>query len=295
VTRYIDQHRDQFGVEPICRTLEVAPSTYYAARSRPPSARAVRDAELEPVIARIHAENLDVYGVRKMWRQMDREGFDVGRDRIARLMGGLGLQGATRSRHARTTFPAPVAERPADLVDRVFAAEAPDRLWVADITYVPTRAGFCYASFITDVFSRRIVGWRVSSSLRTDLALDALEMAVFNRGDRELAGLVHHSDRGTQYLSIRYTERLAEAGVIPSVGSRGDSYDDALAETVNGLYKAELIHRRGPWAGVEDVELATSRWVHWWNTKRLHSACGHVPPAEHEAAYWADLQAAIAA
>ena len=295
MTRYIDLHRDHFGVEPICRTLEVAPSTYYAARSRKPSARALRDAELKPVIARIHAENLDVYGVRKMWRQMDREGFDVGRDRIARLMGELGLQGATRARHARTTVPARVAEHPADLVDRVFRAEAPDRLWVADITHVRTRAGFCYASFITDVFSRRIVGWRVSSSLRTDLALDALEMAVFNRRDRELAGLVHHSDRGTQYLSIRYTERLAEAGVIPSVGSRGDSYDNALAESVNGLYKAELIHRRGPWGGVEDVELATSRWVHWWNTQRLHSACGHVPPAEHEAAYWADLQAAIAA
>jgi putative transposase len=247
------------------------------------------------VIARVHTENLDVYGVRKVWHQLDGEGFDVGRDQVGRLMAELGLCGATRSRHARTTFPAPVAERPADLVDRVFNADRPDRLWVADLTYVWTRAGFCYASFVVDAFSRRIVGWRVSSSLRTDLALDALEMAIFSRGDRQLDGLIHHSDRGSQYLSIRYTERLAEAGVVNSVGSRGDSYDNALAETVNGLYKAELIHRRGPWRGVEDVELATSRWVHWWNTQRLHSACGHVPPAEYEAAYWADHQAALAA
>ena len=295
MTRYIDAHRDTFGVEPTCRVLEVAPSTFYAARSRPPSARAVRDEELKPEISRVHTENLEVYGVRKVWHQMLREGFEVGRDRVGRLMDDLGLHGASRSRRVRTTFPAPVAERPADLVDRVFTAAAPDRLWVADLTYVWTRSGFCYASFIVDAFSRRIVGWRVSSSLRTDLALDALEMAIFSRGDRELAGLVHHSDRGVQYLSIRYTERLARAGVVNSVGSKGDSFDNALAETVNGLYKAELIHRRGPWRTVEDVELATSAWVHWWNTSRLHGACGHVPPAEYEAAYWADLQATIAA
>ena len=295
MTRYIEEHKDEFGVEPICRTLEVAPSTYYAARSRQPSARALRDAELKSVIVRVHTENLDVYGVRKVWHQLDREGFDVGRDRVGRLMGELGLCGATRSRHARTTFPAPVAERPADLVDRVFSADRPDRLWVADLTYVWTRAGFCYASFVVDAFSRRIVGWRVSASLRTDLALDALEMAIFSRGDRVLEGLVHHSDRGSHYLSIRTTERLAEAGVVNSVGSRGDSYDNALVETVNGLYKAEPIHRRGPWRGVEDVELATSRWVHWWNTQRLHSACGHVPPAEYEAACWATRQASVAA
>jgi putative transposase len=295
MTRYIDEHRETFGVEPICRVLAVAPSTYYAARSRPPSARAVRDAELKPEIGRVHQANLEVYGVRKTWRQLRREGFTVGRDRVGRLMDVMGLEGATRSKRTRTTFPAVVAERPADLVDRMFVTDAPDRLWVADLTYVWTRAGFCYASFVIDAFSRRIVGWRVSSSLRTDLALDALEMAIFSRGDRELAGLVHHSDRGTQYLSIRYTERLAEAGVVSSVGSRGDSYDNALAETVNGLYKAELIHRQGPWRGVDDVELATSRWVHWWNTQRLHSACGHVPPAEHEAAYWADRQVAEAA
>jgi putative transposase len=201
MTRYIEQHRDEFGIEPICRVLEVAPSTYHAARSRTPSARAVRDEELKPEIARVHTENLDVYGVRKVWHQLDREGFDVGRDRVGRLMGELGLCGATRSLHARTTFPAPVAERPADLVDRVFSADRPDRLWVADLTCVWTRAGFCYASFGIDAFSRRIVGWRVSASLRTDLALDALEMAIFSRGDRELAGLVHHSDRGSRSLS----------------------------------------------------------------------------------------------
>jgi putative transposase len=295
VTRYIDQHRDAFGVEPICRVLEVAPSSYYAARSRPLSARVLRDAELKPEIARVHRANLDVYGVRKTWRQLVREGVDVGRDRVGRLMDELGLHGATRSKRPRTTFPAVVAERPADLVERVFAADAPDRLWVADLTYVWTRSGFCYASFVIDAFSRRIVGWRVSASLRTDLALDALEMAIWNRGDRELGGLVHHSDRGTQYLSIRYTERLAEAGVVSSVGSRGDSYDNALAETVNGLYKAELIHRRRHWRTVEEVELATSRWVHWWNTQRLHSACDYVPPAEYEAAYWATVHAGGAA
>ena len=295
MTRYIDQHRDAFGVEPICRILEVAPSTYYAARSRPPSARAIRDEELKADIARVHEANFEVYGVRKTWRQLLREDIEVGRDRVGRLMDDLGLQGATRSRRVRTTFPAPVAERPPDLVDRMFVTDAPDRLWVADLTYVWTRSGFCYASFVIDAFSRRIVGWRVSPSLRTDLALDALEMAIFSRGDRELAGLIHHSDRGTQYLSIRYTERLAEAGVVNSVGSRGDSYDNALAETVNGLYKAELIHRQGPWRGVDDVELATSRWVHWWNSQRLHSACGDVPPAEYEAAYWASPQASAAA
>jgi putative transposase len=208
MSRYIEQHRDEYGVEPICRVLEVAPSTYYASRSRQPSARAVRDAELKAEIGRVHTANLEVYGVRKVWHQMDREGFDAGRDRIARLMGELGLRGATRSRRARTTFPAPVTERPADLVERMFTADAPDRLWVADLTYVWTRSGFCYASFVIDAFSRRIVGWRVSSSLRTDLALDALEMAIFSRGDREFAGLIHHSDRGTQGGIDRSSQHL---------------------------------------------------------------------------------------
>ena len=295
MTRYIDAHRDTFGVEPICQALAIAPSTYYAAKARPPSARAVRDAELKPVIERVHAGNFAVYGTRKVWRQLCREGVEVGRDRVGRLMGELGLCGATRTRRVRTTHPAPVSQRPADLVERVFTAAAPDRLWVADLTYVWTRAGFSYAAFVIDAFSRRIVGWRVSSSLRTDLALDALEMAIYSRGDRTLDGLIHHSDRGSQYLAIRYTERLDDAGVVNSVGSKGDSYDTALAETVNGLYKAELINRKGPWRSVEQVELETAAWVHWWNTERLHSACGDVPPVEYEAAYWADQQVAAAA
>jgi putative transposase len=292
MTRYIDEHRATFGVEPICQALAIAPSTYYAARSRPPSARAVRDAELKPEITRVHEGNFDVYGVRKVWHQLRREDVEVGRDHVGRLMDELGLCGVTRTKKVRTTNPAPVSERPADLVDRVFAATAPDRLWVADLTYVWTRGGFCYSAFIIDAFSRRIVGWRVSSSLRTDLALDALEMAIWSRGDRDLDGLIHHSDRGVQYLAIRYTERLDDAGAIGSVGSKGDSYDNALAETVNGLYKAELINRRGPWRSIEQVELETAAWVHWWNAQRLHGACGDIPPTEYEAAYWADQQVA---
>jgi putative transposase len=206
-------------------------------------------------------------------------------------MGELGLCGATRTKKVRTTTPAPEGQRPADLVERVFTTTAPDRLWVADLTYVWTRAGFCYAAFVIDAFSRRIVGWRVSPSLRTDLALDALEMAIFVRGDHALTGLIHHSDRGGQYLAIRYTERLADAGVVNSVGSKGDSYDNALAETVNGLYKAELINRQGPRRSVEQVELETAAWVHWWNTERLHSACDDMPPAEYETAYHQRLEA----
>ena len=295
MTEYIDEHRARFGVEPICQALAIAPSSYYAAKVRPPSARSLRDEELKAGISRVHAANYAVYGVRKVWRQLRREGFAVGRDQVARLMDELDLHGATRTKKVRTTKPAPLSERPADLVERVFSAAAPDHLWVADLTYVWTRAGFCYTAFIIDAFSRRIVGWRVSSSLRTDLALDALEMAIWSRGGRDLSGLVHHSDRGVQYLSIRYTERLAEAEVVSSVGSKGDSFDNALAETVNGLYKAELIRPRRPWRSVEQVELETAAWVHWWNHARLHSASGDVPPAEYEAAYWADQQVATAA
>jgi putative transposase len=281
-------------VEPICRTLAIAPSSYYAARSRPPSARALADSELKVKISEIHRENFAVYGARKVWRVLHRQGENAGRDRVARLMTSLGLAGAVRERHIRTTKPADLAARPADLVERVFAAPAPNRLWVADLTYVWTIAGFCYTAFIVDVFSRRIVGWRVAASLRTDLALDALEMAIFARG-HELAGLVHHSDRGVQYLAIRYTERLAEAGVVNSVGSKGDSYDNALAETVNGLYKTELIRRRRSWRTTEEVELATAAWVSWWNESRLHSACGDTPPAEFEEAYHRRLEATAAA
>jgi putative transposase len=294
VITYIDEQRARWGVEPICRTLQVAPSSYYAARIRPPSARAVADEALGADITRIHAEHFSVYGVRKAWRILRREGLDVGRDRVGRLMRLLGLAGATRTKRIRTTKPAAVSQRPADLVERIFSAVAPNRLWVADLTYVWTRAGFVYTAFVVDAFSRAIVGWRVTVSLHAELALDALEMAIWTRGSG-LAGLVHHSDRGVQYLSIRYTERLAEAEAVSSVGSRGDSYDNALAETVNGLYKAELINRRGPWRSVEEVELATADWVHFWNSRRLHSACGDVPPAEFEAAYHQRLQAATEA
>lgn len=294
MTRYIDEHKDSYGVEPICRILAIAPSSYYAAKTRPPSARAIRDEATGADLRRIHAEHYSVYGVRKAWRVLRREGIDVGRDQVGRLMRTLGLAGATRTRRIRTTHPAAVGQRPADLVERVFSAPAPNRLWVADLTYVWTRAGFVYTAFVTDVFSRAIVGWRVSASLHTELALDALEMAIWHRRADDLGHLIHHSDRGVQYLAIRYTERLAEADAVSSVGSRGDSYDNALAETVNGLYKAELINRHGPWRSVEAVELATADWVHFWNTKRLHGACGDIPPAEFEAAYHS-AQAATAA
>ena len=295
MTTFIDEQRVTFGVEPICQVLEIAPSSYYAARSRPPSAHTVRDAELTIDIGRIHAGNYAVYGARKLWHALRREGIEVGRDRVARLMGVLGLHGAVRGKIKRTTVPSELSPRPADLVDRVFSAAAPNRLWLADITYVSTWSGFCYTAFVIDAFSRAIVGWRVSSSLHAELALDALEMAIWSRRSADLAGLVHHSDRGVQYLSIRYTERLADEGAVTSVGSKGDSFDNALAETVNGLYKAELIRRRGPWRTADQVELATAGWVAWWNTSRLHSACDDTPPAEYEAAYWADRQVATAA
>jgi putative transposase len=285
MTTFIDEQRVSFGVEPICQALEIAPSSYYAARTRPPSARSVRDEQLQADISRIHRGNYAVYGARKLWRALRREGTEVGRDQVARLMGGLGLAGAVRGKTRRTTVPSEFSPRPADLVNRTFSAPAPNRLWVADLTYVSTWAGFCYTAFVIDVFSRRIVGWRVSSSLRAELALDALEMAIWSRRSADLAGLVHHSDRGVQYLAIRYTERLADAGVVNSVGSKGDSYDNALAESVNALYKAELIRRQRSWRTVADVELATAGWVDWWNERRLHSACGDIPPAEFEAAY----------
>jgi putative transposase len=287
VTAYIDAHRDTYGVEPICRTLAIAPSSYYAAKIRPPSARSLNDATLADVIERVHRANFGVYGIRKVWKALGRLGVSAGRDQVARIMREVGLVGVTRTKTVRTTRPAPIGERPADLVERVFAAPAPNRLWVADLTYVWTVRGFVYTAFVIDAFSRAIVGWRVLASLRAELALDALEMAIFARGPG-LAGLVHHSDRGSQYLSIRYTERLAEAEAVASVGSRGDSYDNALAESVNGLYKAELIRRHaGPWRSTDEVELATADWVEFWNTRRLHSACGDIPPAEFEAAYHA--------
>jgi putative transposase len=295
MTRYIDAHRDRFGVEPICQTLQVAPSTYYAAKSRRPASRRVRDEELKREVSRVHRDNFGVYGVEKIWRQLLREGIAVGRDRVARLMRDLGLAGAVRGKKARTTVPGDVGARPADLVDRAFRAPAPNRLWVADLTYVSTWSGFAYTAFIVDAFSRAIVGWRVATSLRTDLALDALEMAIWARRPTAEDALVHHSDRGVQYLAIRYTERLAQEGAVTSVGSRGDSYDNALAETVMGLYKTELIHRRGPWRTAEQVELATAAWVDWWNQRRLHSAASNVPPAEYEQRYHDRQAAAVVA
>jgi putative transposase len=288
MVRFIDAHRERWGVEPICRALQVAPSTYYAALKRPLSARRQRDEQLKIEIGRVHRDNFGVYGIEKIWHQLNREGKKVGRDRVHRLMRELDLEGVVRGkRKPITTWPVELDTRPADLVERNFTAAAPNRLWVADLTYVRTWAGFVYVAFVTDVFSRCIVGWRVSNSLHTDLALDALEMAIWRRQRQrqDLTGLIHHSDRGVQYLSIRYTDRLAEAGAVRSVGSRGDSYDNALAESVNGLYKAEVIHRRA-WHSLEQVELATAEWVDWWNQRRVHSAIDDLPPAEYEARYY---------
>jgi transposase InsO family protein len=273
--------------------LPIAPSTYYAheARRTDPEvlpARGRRDAELREQIDRVWRENFQVYGPRKVWKQLNREGIDVARCTVERLMRKMGLQGAIRGRRFKTTIPDTTAVRPPDLVDRNFTASRPNELWVADLTYVATWRGFVYAAFVIDVFSRMIVGWRVSSSLRTDLALDALEQAIYSRSDTE--GLVHHSDRGGQYLSIRYTERLAEAGIEPSVGSIGDSYDNALAESVIGLFKTEVIRRRGPWRGLEDIEFATLEWVSWYNTARLLEPIGYVPPAEYEEGYYRSQQ-----
>jgi putative transposase len=289
----VETHREQFGVEPICRTLSaagvpIAPSTYYAARSRPHSARDRRDEALAGEIARVHEENFGVYGARKVWHQLRREQVAVARCTVERLMRAGGLAGAVRGRTRRTTIPAEAAAgRPADLLERDFTAPAPNRRWVADITYVATWSGFVYVAFVVDLFSRRIVGWRASTSLRADLALDALEQALWQRQrDRQdVAGMVHHSDRGVQYLAIRYTDRLAAAGAVASVGSRGDSYDNAAAESVIGLFKTELIRRRGPWRGLDDVELATLEWVDWFNHRRLHGYCQNVPPAEFEDLY----------
>jgi putative transposase len=281
---YVDANRDRFGVEPICQLLPIAPSTYYAAKRRLPSARSLRDEELKVDIRRVHQDNFGVYGARKIWRQLHREGISVARCTVERLMGELGLQGVRRGKTHRTTTPDETTARPADLVERNFSATRPNQLWVADLTYVAAWSGFVYVAFVIDAFSRFLVGWQASRSLRTDLVLDALEMAIWRRQAR-LEGLVHHSDRGGQYLSIRYTERLAEAGAVTSVGSRGDSFDNALAETIIGLYKTELIRRRGPWRALDEVEYATLEWVDWFNHRRLLEPIGHVPPAEFEATH----------
>ena len=288
---FIDEHRAVHGVEPICSELPIAPSTYYEQKVRhgdpdrlPP--RLKRDACLREEIARVHRENFDVYGVRKVWRQLNREGIEVARCTVGRLMRQMGLAGAVRGREFKTTIPDESASRLLDLVDRDFSATRPNQLWVSDLTYVATWRGFVYVAFVIDAFARRIVGWRASTSLRTELALDALEQALWARRGAFSEPLVHHSDRGTQYLSIRYTERLGEAGIEPSVGSRGDSYDNALAESVIGLYKTEVIRRRGPWRGLDDVEYATLEWVHWFNNERLLEPLGYLPPSEHEQNYY---------
>jgi putative transposase len=280
VTLFIEMHKDRFGVEPICRTLQVAPSTYYAARSRPPSARAQRDAELIADIDRIYAENYKVYGVRKVWKQLLREGIEIGRDRVARLMAQMGIAGVVRGRRRRSTIRDIAAARAPDLVGRHWMVDGPNRLWVADFTYVPTHTSTVYVAFVVDVFSRRIVGWRSATTMRTELVLDALEMAVWSRGC-SLEGLVA-SDAGCQYTSFLYTERLAEIGAAPSIGAVGDPIDNALAETLIGLYKTELIANKGPWRTPGDVEIATLEWVDWFNHRRLHSSLDYLPPAEYE-------------
>jgi putative transposase len=267
--------------------LQFASRTYYAAKRRPPCARRVRDEILKPEIARVHKDNLDVYGADKVWTQMKREGYPVARCTVERLMRDLHLSGARRGKaFKRTTIAGEAQHRPGDLVNRQFVADRPNRLWVADLTYVKTFSGWAYVAFVIDVYSRCVVGWQTSTSLRSDLAIDALEMAIYARSDRDLDGLIHHSDRGVQYLAIRYTERLAEAGAVNSVGSKGDSYDNALAESFNGLYKTELIHRRGPWRHVDHVEWATLTYVDWFNNRRIHNEIGKIPPAEFEENYY---------
>ena len=292
IVDYIDAHRDEFGVEPICSALQIAPSTYYAAKRRviAPSARAVRDAMLLPILLALWVANRKVYGAQKLWKAARRAGHDIGRDQVVRLMRELGIEGVTRRRKkVFTTRSDPEAWRAPDLVDRNFTAVAPNRLWVTDLTYVPTRSGMAYVCFIVDAFSRMIVGWRVASNIKTEMVLDALEMARRSRGGRRFVGLVAHSDAGSQFTSVRFTERLDEIGARPSIGTVADSYDNALAETTNGLFKTELVY--GPdatgWDDVDELELATLSWVHWFNEDRLHEHCGHVPPAEFEQAFYA--------
>jgi putative transposase len=300
--RFIASHADQdagglrWGVEPICRVLSehgcpIAPSTYYDAlsRSQKPCARARRDDVLRGEIVRVHADNYGVYGARKVWLALNREGIAVARCTVERLMRELGLVGARRGRRVRTTVPDGAAARPADLVERNFNPSAPNRTWVADFTYVPTWSGMVYVAFVLDAYSRRILGWRAATSMRTSLVLDALEQAVWTRrrdGVSDLSGLVHHNDAGSQYTSIAFSERLAEVGIDPSVGSVGDAYDNALAESVIGLFKTELIKPGGPWRTVEQVEIATLEYVDWFNHRRLFQACGDIPPAELEADHY---------
>ena len=292
---FVDEHRARFGVEPICKVLQVAPSAYWreARRRREPALcppRHQRDARLLPEIERVWEANMRVYGADKVWKQLNRERIKVARCTVERLMRRIGLRGVVRGKVVRTTVADAKAPCPLDRVNREFRAERPNQLWVSDFTYVSTWQGFVYVAFVIDVFARRIVGWRVSSSMHTEFVLDALEQALYARRGELHGDLVHHSDRGSQYVSIRYTERLTEAGIEPSVGSKGDSYDNALAETINGLYKAELIHRRAPWRTREAVELATLEWVSWFNHHRLLEPIGYIPPAEAEENYWRQQQ-----
>src|SRR5690554_4101906 len=292
---FIDAQRDTHGVEPICEVLPIAPSTYYDHRSKRAdpmrqSTRARRDEALRPEVRRVFEENWGVYGVRKVWRQLRREGFDVARCTVARLMKVMGIQGIVRGKPHRTTIPDKKAPCPLDKVNRQFRVPAPNMLWVSDFTYVATWKGFAYVAFVIDAYARKIVGWRVSTSAHAGFVLDALEQAVHERRPAKGMGLVHHSDRGSQYLSIRYTERLAEAGIEPSVGSVGDSYDNALAETINGLFKAEVIHRRGPWRSFVAEKKKTLEWVDWFNNRRLLEPIGNIPPAEAEANFYAALE-----
>jgi putative transposase len=290
----VDQHRDTYGVEPICDVLQITPSGYrrYAARQRNPElrcARAKQDETLLPLIHQVWQSNMQVYGADKVWHQLNRQGIVVARCTVERLMRLSGLKGVRRGKVVRTTVGDAKAPCPLDRVNRQFKAHRPNQLWVSDFTYVSTWQGWQYVAFVIDVFARRIVGWRMSNSMRTDFVLDALEQALYARQPERSDALVHHSDRGSQYVSIRYSERLAEAGIEPSVGSKGDSYDNALAETINGLYKAELIHRRGPWKTKESLELATLEWVHWFNHERLLEPIGYIPPAEAEENYYRQL------
>lgn len=291
---FIDDHRGLYGVEPICKALPIAPSTYYAhvtKRADPEklSARARRDMALEPEIVRVFKANFEVYGVKKIWHQMVRERFDIARCTVARLMRGMGLAGVIRGKSVKTTVQDKAVPCPLDHVNRNFKAPAPNVLWVSDFTYVSTWAGFVYVAFVIDVYARRIIGWRVSRTQHASFVLDVLEQALYERRPAQRDGLVHHSDRVSHYVSIQYTERLAEAGIKPSVGSVGDSYDNALAETINGLYKAEVIHRRGPWKSFEAVEYATLEWIDWFNHRRLMGPIGDMPPAEAEERYYAML------
>ncbi len=292
---FIDDHRGAYGVEPICKVLPIAPSSYHdhASKRADPEklpARAKQDMALKPEIERVFAENFEVYGARKVWRQLNRENIQVARCTVERLMADLGLQGVIRGKPIWTTVQDKAAPCPLDHVNRVFHAPAPNMLWLSDFTYVSTWSGVVYVAFVIDAYARRIVGWRVSRTAHTSFVLDALEQALHERRPVRRGGLVHHSDRGSQYVSIRYTERLAAAGIEPSVGSVGDSYDNALAETINGLYKAEVIHRRGPWRSFEAVEFATLTWVDWFNNRRLLEPIGNIPPAEAEERYYAMLE-----